>query len=273
MALNPELLLLELSKDLGDAKRRLELLEQLKLAENLGQLKEELKAITAYLQALAAQDEEDEEPERLNPAVVPDWRTLTADQAGDWWEVLVHWCREVLYPTYAYIAHVWRPCWYKHPQVVEELTWLCAYWHWAYQSKGAPPSRASDWHTRAWPHVRQQLEVLFERCFVPEGSLSTGRPAHRQPSEQDPTVGLTPEQRHQLAEWEAASRARMEAARARSGQALDQVKVNVAPRHALQRGHDRDFADDEDLGQFILADIAERRAREETPEVVVTVAD
>jgi hypothetical protein len=106
--------------------------------------------------------------EGADPCQVPDWRSLDAQQASAQWRLLVDWCRNVLYLTYA--RPVWRPCWYRHGQVVEELSTLCALWHWSHR-KDAPPTRAGEWHARWWPHVHGVLKESFAQC----GPSSVGK--------------------------------------------------------------------------------------------------
>jgi hypothetical protein len=255
MALDPERLLMALSGDLAGQGKRLEALEELNLGDNLGKLREQMAAITAYLEQLAAEEEE-EEPEGLNPAVAPDWDALNSEQLREAWDILVSWLQDVLYPTYA--RPVWRPCWFKHPVVFEELAWLCAYWHWAYKVKGAPPSRAADWHQRCWPHVKAVLEERFSRCYVPEHGHEIDVEAINASMS---GMRLTEEQQQRLDALHRDSTARL------SSQAVAEPpagRVRIAPRHAMVQGRERDFADDAELSEHILREVADRKEREAT---------
>ncbi|MFI8992150.1 hypothetical protein ACIG63_45695 [Streptomyces antimycoticus] len=92
------------------------------------------------------------------------WTTMDQEAAAKAWEELVTWRRKTLrarFPT------TWqataRPCWYRHPEVVEELSVLYLTWHSAYLDPEAPPRRAADWIDRL-PMVRDRLKKLLERC-------------------------------------------------------------------------------------------------------------
>ncbi|MCU4750285.1 hypothetical protein [Streptomyces sp. G-5] len=132
------------------------------LQEGATELSAQVRSLHALVADLApAEDEEEESSGKLDPCQVPNWRTLDGEQTAKQWGVLIDWSRKVLYPTYA--RQHWRPCWYLHWSVVEELSALCAVWHWSYR-KDAPPTRAAEWHARWWPHTRGVLDATFKRC-------------------------------------------------------------------------------------------------------------
>jgi hypothetical protein len=82
-------------------------------------------------------------------------------------EELTTWLREVLtvrYPAMVTSSSAWRPCWYRHPDVVEELSWLYAAWRAAYEEPDAPPTRAADWHDRWLPGVIARITEALRRC-------------------------------------------------------------------------------------------------------------
>ncbi|MGH3366725.1 MAG: hypothetical protein ACRDOY_05945 [Nocardioidaceae bacterium] len=68
-------------------------------------------------------------------------RTVLADLA-DW----LNW----LHGRYP-VAEAIPGCWWRHPEVVEELLALRAAWGSAYEDPQAPPQAAADWHDRLLP--------------------------------------------------------------------------------------------------------------------------
>lgn len=48
-------------------------------------------------------------------------------------------------------------CWWRHPELVEELTALWLAWREAYQSKDAPWTAAADWHARWLPEFLRRV--------------------------------------------------------------------------------------------------------------------
>ena len=77
-------------------------------------------------------------------------RTMAADVAGlaDW----VGWLRG-RYP----LAHRIPLCWWRHPELVEELTALWLAWRDAYVEKGAPLTAGADWHGRWLPEFLRRI--------------------------------------------------------------------------------------------------------------------
>lgn len=94
---------------------------------------------------------------------VPCWIDLKAEEALQTWKDLEHWIATVLFARYEG-RHDWIPCWYLHPQLVEELTWLWKAWEYAYRNPKATPGLAGEWHTRWWPHVRGRLREGTRGC-------------------------------------------------------------------------------------------------------------
>ncbi|MEU5547178.1 hypothetical protein AB0G85_33180 [Streptomyces sioyaensis] len=184
MQLDPMEMLLRLTGDLSNVNGRVKTLEEQqvaaalaafeeKMATSVGGLEEQLAAVVAVIQQMQAEPEE--EPSD-GPGTAPNWNDVNQDQARELWDWLTSWCQNVLWPTYA--QSVWKPCWYRHQQVRIQLTWLCAYWHWAYEQH-APPTRAAEWHVRWWPHVEQVLKKELKECGYPSDNLP--KPRHPVP--------------------------------------------------------------------------------------------
>lgn len=156
MAITPEKMLTGLAGELALLTNRVQELEG----------KDPTSSISGIYQALAdfkdkIEKLEEKAPEEQAPPT-PNWATADQERAQELWDWLITWCRETLYPMYAYehwrpTAHTyWRPCWYEHPQVRIQLTWLAHFHDWAYEPK-APPTRAAEWHARWWPFIRDSI--------------------------------------------------------------------------------------------------------------------
>ncbi|MFF5893961.1 hypothetical protein ACFY72_35105 [Streptomyces globisporus] len=188
MRLDPMEMLLRLTGDLSAVRTRVTELEDAKLGEALdgldtkvGQLKETLAAVVEAVRQIQADPEEEEAPDW--PGTTPNWMDdLDQEQARVLWDWLTEWSQNKLWPFYA--QKVWKPCWYKHPRLRIELTSLCANWYWSY-TKGAPPTRVSEWHARWWPHVEKVLREELRNCGIPRDDLK--KPKHPVPAPAVPT--------------------------------------------------------------------------------------
>jgi hypothetical protein len=63
------------------------------------------------------------------------------------------------------------PCWYRHPDAVVELSWLCQEWHRVYRSSKGTPAAADEWHDRWLPGTVNRLlsESTLANCARDEG--------------------------------------------------------------------------------------------------------
>jgi hypothetical protein len=111
-------------------------------------------------------------------------------------------------------------CWLWHPDVVEELVWLCAAWSAAYAPE-APVNAAGDWHDRQRPGVVRRIRDYAGLCSL-EAHLPGGE--QRTPAPTAPTIDAVPA----IAAWWAT--ARDQVAPAPSADQLD------AARRRYQRG-------------------------------------
>lgn len=77
------------------------------------------------------------------------WRYQGALGAQQLWEELADWVGWIRgrYP----IARQLPPCWWRHPELVEELTALWVAWREAYADPKAPMTAPIDWHDRWLP--------------------------------------------------------------------------------------------------------------------------
>ncbi|MFF4607777.1 hypothetical protein ACFY12_34190 [Streptomyces sp. NPDC001339] len=148
MAITPEKMLTGLVGDVAVLDNRVKELEGKDPSSSITGIHEALADIMEKIAKL-----EEKAPEEQAPPT-PNWATADQERARELWDWLIKWCRETLYPMYA--SEHWRPCWYEHPQLRIQLTWLAHFHDWAYEPK-APPTRAAEWHARWWPFIRDNI--------------------------------------------------------------------------------------------------------------------
>lgn len=83
------------------------------------------------------------------------WAQLTSVERQRTWRSLAEWVGWLRsrYP----LAHRVPPCWWRHPELVEELTALWLAWREAYVEKGAVLSSGADWHNRWLPELLRRI--------------------------------------------------------------------------------------------------------------------
>jgi len=116
-------------------------------------------------------DAEDEEPATRPALSDPDslpgpphpvnWNLLTADEAGPEWAELDRWVNWLRH-TYGLPASVIPPFWYRHPELLWELSALHLHWLCAYdpEQNGSAPL---GWH-RDFADARQRLRDWVAAC-------------------------------------------------------------------------------------------------------------
>jgi hypothetical protein len=85
-------------------------------------------------------------------------------------------------------------CWLWHPDVVEELWWLCQAHTDAYHPVTGSWLRAGDWHSRQRPDLVRRLNLVLAHCN-PERHRAQGAPPRRQ------SVTPTPDAITAVAVW------------------------------------------------------------------------
>ena len=108
------------------------------------------------LSAVVAQLQEEEDSSATADLSGPYvWRTLSTHDAEKLWEALADWVGWLRgrYP----LARQVPLCWWRHPELVEELTALWLAWREAYTEKGAPLTAAADWHGRWLPEFLRRV--------------------------------------------------------------------------------------------------------------------
>jgi hypothetical protein len=133
----------------------------------LASLDERLRGVAADLTALdAVLAEHIRDCEALaaaRPVRAWWWPDLDTDQAETAWTTLSTWVDATLLarqPSYEVDATGLRPCWRRHPDVVDELTALYAAWHEAYRAPNAKPTAALDYLARL-PAVMARIHAMF----------------------------------------------------------------------------------------------------------------
>lgn len=103
------------------------------------------------------------EKQEANNAVW-NWAAMSCSDAADAWEELLTWRREVFKVRWPDSwAATTAPCWYKHPQVVEELTILYLTWRTAVTGPEASPRKIADWADRL-PNVVRRIQDRLTPC-------------------------------------------------------------------------------------------------------------
>lgn len=106
------------------------------------------------------------------PPQLWDWTTMNRDQAHAAWSVLFEWVDTVLVGTYNAVSaeqidqdDVKIPaCWYRHPQAVAELGWLCQEWLRIYRTSKGTPAAAGEWHDRWLTGALKRLYRSLRKC-------------------------------------------------------------------------------------------------------------
>lgn len=93
----------------------------------------------------------------LSAALPPrwNWRALDRDAAAELWQELAEWVAW-LHERYP-LGDVLPQCWWRHPELVEELTAALAAWQAAYEMPGANPAASAEWHDRWLPGLEHRL--------------------------------------------------------------------------------------------------------------------
>jgi hypothetical protein len=92
------------------------------------------------------------------------WRGITPDRATVLWAELADWVAwlHTRYP----LAELLPGCWWRHPELVEELTAAHEAWKFANTSPGANPYGPAEWHDRYLPGLEHRLATRWKtrRC-------------------------------------------------------------------------------------------------------------
>lgn len=106
----------------------------------------------------------------------PWWPDLRGEDRAVAWTLLVTWIDEVLKGRHPQEYRTLSDCWFRHPDVVDELSALRVSWLAIYRARQpALPTAALEWHDRALPGVMTRVRRTLGSC---------------KQSHQDPFLGL-----------------------------------------------------------------------------------
>src|SRR4051812_14313636 len=114
---------------------------------------EQLEQLEATIEELLA--DRDTPPGGPQRPVV--WAQLTPAEAMRTWRALAGWVGWLRgrYPLATQVPL----CWWRHPELVEELTSVWLAWRDAYVEKGAPLTGGADWHARVLPEFLRRIRA------------------------------------------------------------------------------------------------------------------
>jgi hypothetical protein len=121
------------------------------LAEVAALHDQRLEQMSALLDELLERDSDGPSDSR-GPVV---WHQLNPYETTRTWQALADWVGWLRgrYP----LANRVPLCWWRHPELVEELTALWLAWREAYIDKGAPLTGGADWHGRWLPEFLRRI--------------------------------------------------------------------------------------------------------------------
>lgn len=128
------------------------------LRAGLDDVREHLSVLAERISALV---EGSESETRL-----PSWTEMDAEQARIAWTQLIRWMQTVLFRRYPTSTEVIKDCWYRHPEIVEQLSWLHVAWALAYHNASSSISTAAEWHGRWLPAVLGRAREILKPCYI-----------------------------------------------------------------------------------------------------------
>ena len=128
-------------------------------------LTDSLADVRAHLTALANQITSLTDDAEASPQL-PSWTEMEAEQAQAAWTRLARWMTSMLFPRYPPATEIIRDCWYRHPELVEHLSWLHVAWTLAYHNPNASISTAAEWHSRWLPTVLTRAREILKPCYI-----------------------------------------------------------------------------------------------------------
>lgn len=146
------------------------------LRRRVGELEQQLVRPAADSDAPEDDQGDDEDTPEFDGVRVWNWSAMDTAETTTARRELATWLRDVLTVRYpAILTHSgWKPCWYRHLDVVEELSWLYAAWRAAYEDPDARPIQAGEWHDKWFPGVMDRIESAMRRCGSGTGTASGG---------------------------------------------------------------------------------------------------
>jgi hypothetical protein len=118
---------------------------------------------------------------------VPWWPLLSPEERAEKWAQLLDWLRHTLLPRQPGFGVALEPghagpeakaCWYRHPDVVDDLAALWALWRAAYVEPSASAAGAAEWLDRWVPATRRRVTEALKGCtrnhYLEPGELPPG---------------------------------------------------------------------------------------------------
>jgi hypothetical protein len=145
------------------------------LVDEQRQLTERLDALNTVVEELGAAHTElaKEVHARAARRRAPWWPFLTPEERAARWGQLVDWLRHTLLPRQPGFGVALEPghagsdakaCWYRHPDVVDDLTALYGLWRAAYVEPSASAALAAEWLERWVPATRRRVTEALKGC-------------------------------------------------------------------------------------------------------------
>lgn len=168
---DPERLLTALSGDVAVLRGRVADLagavEQLRTEADRTALDERLDALAEQIRQIAELQEETAGGSKTG--LVWNWTTMSGPKAAQAWQELTGWIDAVLLPRNPTMqsgsAHLsWAPCWYLHPDALDELSALYGVWKLAFTGSTKGAARVAEWRDRWLPGTRTRLAEIFRSC-------------------------------------------------------------------------------------------------------------
>lgn len=187
---DPERLLTALSGDVAVLRGRLTdlagVVEQLRAAADRKDLDERLDALAEQIRHVAELQDETAGGNKTGP--VWNWPEMTGPKAAQAWQELAGWIDAVLLPRNPALygsatKRAWAPCWYLHPDALDELSALYGVWKLAFTGSTKGAARVAEWRDRWLPGARTRLVEILDPCTKSGG--------HR-------SIELRPDQTHDL---------------------------------------------------------------------------
>jgi hypothetical protein len=140
--------LTDVERDVGELK------DAVGRVEKLGLQISELAGMVAAL----AEDEAGGRPERA-----PWWPDFgPGEETREALRALGAWVEEVIRERHPELYRGLAPCWYRHPEVLDELTALRAAWFGAYRDSAASATAAIEWHDRWLPACLARCKAVIK---------------------------------------------------------------------------------------------------------------